>query len=149
MMKLLMSYTIIAVLTLYGCASSKVDKNSMTATMEDAYKKIATEKFGTNVQFVKSPGERFVMCVHDIKGTVKQPRNSLKYFVFDTKENKVVHEENLGSGTVDWFNETKVERFKTPGMIQKDQTMDDITTLYDVISKTSVTKSQFLKGETK
>lgn len=132
-----------------SCASSKVDSSSTEASEQKDYKTIAVEKYGENVSYVASPEGRYMLCVKEIKGTAKQPRNQVKYFVFDTQESSVVREENLGAGYVKWFNETKLETFKTPGIMKVDQTSDDIAMLYDLVSGKSMTKRQFLEAKSK
>lgn len=146
----LLNYLIPVLLIMYGCASSKVDSGSSDAGNSEEYKSIASEKYpGESVRYINSPEGRYVLCVNEKKATAQNPRNNVKYFVFDLKSNKVAYEENLGAGYVKWFSETQIERFRTPGIIQKDQTNDDIATLYNLETGKSVTKKQFLDSKPK
>lgn len=98
---------------------------------EQAYTSLASEKFEGEVKYVKSPGKKYVLCISDKQPSQSNAQNQLKFFVYDVKANTMTFELNVGNGTVKWASSTELEVFRVPGVMPKDRTRDDFTTIYD------------------
>ena len=148
-MKLLVQAIVILTFgTAMSCNSSKnVASASATQDMKNTYLTVAQEKFGEDVEFAENQDSTYVLCVHDHKGTVKQPRNSVQYMIYNLADNKVVHEETVGSGYVKWYSDYQIEIFRTPGIMRDDQTRDDFITIYNVKTGESVSKRSLMNSE--
>ena len=122
---------LLAALTISGCTSIKV--SSIATNGESSYKELASSKLGVSDPiYLLSESNTYVLCIKDVKGTVQQPRNLLSFVVIKMDDNKVVLEENVEGGTVDWFSDNSIQVFRTPGIMRDDQTRDDFITLYNV-----------------
>lgn len=119
------------IILLASCGTSKKGSNSTQAN-EDKYKAIATDKFGEDVTFATNDPKSFVLCTSEVKGTVHQPRNTLSYMMIRLVDNTIVLEDKLDGATVNWYSETEIEVYRTPGIMRDDQTRDDFITLYNV-----------------
>lgn len=135
-MKQIIVYSILG-LFLISCGT-KVSKS--TDDNSSNYEKVAVEKLGANLTYSMNDSKTFVLCMNDVKGTAQQPRNTISFVVIKLSDNSVVLEQKFDGGTVGWYSDTEVEVFRTPGMIRKDQTRDDFTTLYNVSKGTSYPK---------
>lgn len=115
-----------------SCGASKFSNS--TQTVDDKYKELASGKLGEDVSFTMNDAKTYVLCVSEIKGTVNQPRNMLSYMVIKISDNSAVLDNKVDGGTVEWFSETEIEVYLTPGIMRDDQTRDDFITLYNVES---------------
>lgn len=121
---------IFLVLFITSCGASKV---SNSAQESDAnYKVIATEKLRGEITYTMNEVKSHVLCVSEIKGTPKQPRNTLSYLVIKIKDNSTALENKIEGGTVNWYDNTEIEVYRTPGIMRDDQSRDDFVTLYNV-----------------
>ena len=137
-MKTISTY-IILILVLASCGASK--KSNSTQTADNKYNELATEKLGEDVSFTMNNSKTYVLCISEVKGTVKQPRNMLSYMVIKLSDNTTVLEKKVDGGTVKWFNDMEIEVYLTPGIMRNDQTSDDYTTIYNVESRESRKKT--------
>ena len=134
-----LSINIALILLLVSCGSSK--KSNSTQTAENKYKELATEKLGEDVSFTMNDSKTFVLCINEVKGTVKQPRNMLSYMVIKLNDDTAVLENKVGGATVKWSSDTEIEVYLTPGIMGDDQTSADYTTIYNVESGESRKKA--------
>ena len=127
-----------------SCASSK--NRSGTAQDQDQamYRQLAEEKYQGKIKYKPNPDGFYMLCINDTKGTAQKPQNQLQFFIYDLKNEKLTFELKVGSGYVKWLGNKHVEVFRTPGVMRKDQSRDDFTTVYDVISGKGIPKKEFL-----
>jgi hypothetical protein len=143
-MKKLSLLTILAfALILVNCKNSK----DVAETKVD-YKTIAAEKFGSKVQYAANEDNSLVLCFKITQAPNNGPQG-VTYFVWKNESNTIIHEEKIPMGSVSWYSATQLAIYKTPGTINSDQSQDDYTNIYDVISKASILKSKLLKQESK
>lgn len=103
-----------------------------TKNQQDQYKKIATEKLGEDVKFIPNDLKSYLLCVHDEKKTFKNPDNNLKLLVYDLSGDKIALELNVGPGTVKWIGSYEIEVYFKPGVMRRDETRDNYTTIYNL-----------------
>ena len=122
-----------------SCASSSTSTSSQG---EGEYKEVATKALGDNVEYKLNDSKTFVLCVNEVSGTVKQPRNSLSYLVINLKDNSISLENKVDGGTVSWYKDNLLQVYLTPGTMRDDQTRDDFITLYNVETGKSFPKNK-------
>ena len=122
-----------------GCKSTKKAAvvEETTAYMEPA------AKLGDNVKYSFNDGRSFVLA----QSTPDPNGNSLSFsfLVFDMKAEKVVLEQTVESGFVQWLSQEEIEVFFTPGIMRNDQSRDDFTTVYNVVTGKSMPKTDWKK----
>jgi len=133
------SIFIVLIVFITSCGASK--KSNSTKVADGKYKEIATKKLGEDVSFIMNDSKTYVLCISEVKGTVKQPRNMLSYMVIKLSDNSAVLDNKVDGGTVKWSNDTEIEVYITPGIMRDDQTSDDYTTIYNVESGESRKKA--------
>jgi len=132
---------LIAYFTASGCASSKV--SSVDTKDVSNYEKLAISTLASeNVTHTMNSNKTYVLSTNEVKGTLEQPRNSLSFVVIKINENKVVLEQKIEGGNVNWLNYTEIEVFRTPGIMRDDQTRDDFITIYNVETGLSYPKNK-------
>lgn len=143
-MKKLSLLTILAfALILLNCKSTKD-----VAESKVDYKTLATEKFGSKVQYAANEDNSLVLCFK----VTKAPNNGgagVNYFVWGNESNTLVYEEKVPLGSVSWYSATQLAIYKTPGLMKSDESQDDYTNIYDVLTKESILKSKLLLQKNK
>ncbi|MCB0494992.1 MAG: hypothetical protein KDC79_02560 [Cyclobacteriaceae bacterium] len=127
------------VVLLIGCKSNKLSDSS-TKLEGNKFEEVATKKLGEGLTYYKNDSKTYVLCVHEVPGTNLQPRNSLSFVVIRLKDDKIVLQQNISGGKVNWFSDREIEVFRTPGIVRPDESRDDYTTLYNVITGASYSK---------
>lgn len=134
--------TTIYILLALVVSSCGVSKNSNSAQADNSkYMQLVTEKLGEHVNCTMNEDETYQLCISETKGTVQQPRNSMKYIIIKLSDNSVVLESTVDGGTVDWYNQKMIQVYQTPGIMREDQTRDDFITLYNVETGKSFPKN--------
>ena len=126
---------------LFNCKNSKE-----VADKTVDYKALATEKLGEKVAFIPNEDNSMVLCSSQ-QSSPKLGPSGVKFFVFDNNSNTIVYEENIGRGTVAWYSNTQLEMYYTPGTMRQDQTRDDFISVYDLIKKEKIEKTELVKQE--
>ncbi|MDN5199940.1 hypothetical protein QQ008_01170 [Fulvivirgaceae bacterium BMA10] len=116
--------------------------NVGTSQTPDNYKSIAKSKLGDDAKFNLSPEESYVLCLKETKGSVNQPQNHIKFFVYDLNSKLVVYENAIDNATVKWHSDDQLEIYRIPGIMKEGTSADDYTKIYDVKTGKSVAKSQ-------
>jgi hypothetical protein len=124
-------------LLFFGCTSINATK---TTGQSSHFKDMAIMKLGENPTYKMNGSKTYVLCIKDVKGTAQQPRNSLSFIVIKLDDNNIALEQKFEGGTVGWYSDHEVEVFRTPGIVQKDQSQDDFTTIYNVVTGKSYPK---------
>ncbi len=127
-------FAVILSLFASACASSKKNSDNQS---EDIYKQLAEEKYQDNIEYSRSPNGGFMLVIKDIKGTSQQPRNDLRFFVYDLKNQKITFELRVGMGVVKWMDENHLEVFRTPTVVREGYERDDFITVYNALDGSS------------
>ncbi|MCE7996709.1 MAG: hypothetical protein HEP71_32415 [Roseivirga sp.] len=123
--------------------SCSVAQKTQAVSESTAYLAVAKEKLGDKVKFDFNEDRSYVLCQSEIPATSNS--KSFGFIVFDMKNEKVVLEQNVSSGFVQWLSNLEIEVFTTPGFMRNDQSRDDFTQVYHVISGKSTPKTDWTK----
>lgn len=129
---------IVLMIALISCGSRS---GSNSSSIAGDYKSIATKKLGEDVEYFFNDEKTYVLCTYEVAGSSQQPRNSIYYLVINVNDNSIVLENRVEGGTVSWYNEKMIQEYVAPGIIRKDQTMDDFITLFNVETGKSYPKN--------
>jgi hypothetical protein len=124
-------------------ASCQVTQKTKAAAESTAYKQIAQEKLGDDLKFTPSEDNKFVLC--ETKASSDPDNGAFQFLVFDTEAEKIVMEKKVTQGYVRWVSAKEVEVFSTPGIMREDQTRDDFTVVYDVVTGKATPKTAWKK----
>jgi hypothetical protein len=107
----------IFLVSLNGCSSTALQK-----TVD--YQSLAKEKYGEDIRFLYNTLETAVVCMHADKSTDRNPIPYLNFFIFDVKNNKVLHEAEIPGGSIRWIDNYLVEiRSKPEVMIRNEESV--------------------------
>ncbi|MCB0504333.1 MAG: hypothetical protein KDC58_02415 [Cyclobacteriaceae bacterium] len=136
-MKLKLTFLVLGVFLL-SCGT-KV-RNSSGKDNQVKYQQVAEKSLGAGIDCTKNNSETYVLCVNEGTGSSEQPRKMLSFMVIRTSDNKVMLEQKVDGGTVNWYSDNEIEVFTIPGIMGRDQTKDDYTLIYNVVSGESSPK---------
>ena len=118
--------TIIMFLTiLVSCTSAKKtsvasQENQHGSPAVEKYKTLAMEKYNDRIDYISNESKTYVLCSKTNKSTPKIPQNSLFFFVYDLKNDRVVIEESVVDGSVTWISDHQIEIIQKTGIVTKD-----------------------------
>lgn len=118
------SLAVIAVLFLSSCSPS-----AKSIASRDKVSEIATRKFGGTFEVIPSPDNDFLLCRSEDGKHV--PLQSVRFFLFNTKQDSVVYERELENGSVHWLEGSKLEITRIPGNVTGNEKPDSFTEIYD------------------
>lgn len=130
-------------LCLFALASCNVTKSTKAVAESTAYRKVATEKFGDKVKFAFNENRNYVLCQGEPSSDPNDQR--FGFLVYDMKAEKVIMEKSVRSGYVQWLSVTEIEIFTTPGTMRNDQSRDEFTQVFNVITGNSMPKTEWGK----
>ncbi|GAB5524476.1 MAG: hypothetical protein Roseis2KO_23480 [Roseivirga sp.] len=122
-------------------ASCSVTKKTQAVSESTAYLTLAKEKLGDNVKFDFNEDRSYVLCQSEILPKAKS--KSFSFFVYNMKDEKIVLEQNVSAGFVQWLSTMEIEVFTTPGVMRNDQSRDDFTQVYHVATGKSTPKTDW------
>jgi hypothetical protein len=118
-------------------------KKTQPATDSTAYVEIARQKLGENVKFDFNKDKTYMLCQAQPGSEPDNP--SFSFFVYSMDEEKVVLEQQVRSGSVQWLSNLEIEVFTTPGFMRNDQSRDEFTQVYHVVTGKSTPKTEWGK----
>lgn len=122
----------ISIFFLVGCAPSQ---KSFTEK-EINLKKLSIEKFGTMFHLIYNGEKSYSLAVKQERAAALNPNPLLQFFVFDMREEKIVFEDNLAGGKINWKTNDQVEVIVTPEIVSTDENNKIHGYIYDVRLKT-------------
>ncbi len=140
-----------------GCANTKTNtskENSDTIKKQGnpmTYKELAAQKLSfTNkkeekMEYIENENNTFVLCKKTVDGTVAQPRNAIRYVVYNIKTKEMVYEGSIDGGFVNWYDTNRLAIYQQVGIPMQGMSRDDMIKIYDVIEKTIQSKSSVEK----
>lgn len=133
----------ILLLSMCLLASCSVTKKTQAVAESTAYLNVAREKLGDHVKFDFNEDRSYVLCQSEILPRARE--KSFSFLVYSLKDEKVVMEQNVSAGFVQWLSAMEIEVFTTPGVMRNDQSRDDFTQVYDVTTGKATPKNDWKK----
>ncbi len=114
-----------------ACSSAHVQKTLLNKKLE--YEKLAEEKYKSNYKFLFNKDSMFVLCVKQFKSTPQFPQYRINFFIFDKNKNKILFEDSISDGKVNWINNFQVKIVRHLGIVSGDEPNNNSRILiYDV-----------------
>ena len=125
-------FLIVALLLLPACASSS--RPPASARAAENYKNLALAKYGEGVEFIFNESETHVLCLkqNKVKLSPALPQDPLRFFVYDLQNEKIVYEDSIEDGSVNWISNSELQISIIPGIVSGDENPEDFTYIYDV-----------------
>lgn len=119
-MKTISNIILIFFIFFIGCTSNEVaKKDSENGFSKSKFLKLANEKLGKGFKLFESPDNQFILCVSNSESNMNQ--STLKYFVFQTKNDSIIYEDKINGGSVEWYSNNELKVSEIPGIIQKNK----------------------------
>lgn len=139
---------IFLLLFLMGFASCKSQKKS-PESKSASVKAIALEKLGSSssTSHEMDSSETLILYKNYSEKSSVEQNTGVRFLVIDTNTKKVIAEQNIGRGTVEWYRDKVLIIRLMPGIIKDGETMDDYAYLLDPITmkKTKLSKNDIEK----
>lgn len=103
-----------------GCNISKKNTSQQKMPAKEAVKKLETlakQKYGDNSNFDYNSTKEFVVCFMKTPKSVKNPHNQLRFFIYDFNEEKIIHENAIADGKIQWHSTYAVKVDITPQIL--------------------------------
>ncbi len=140
-----MKFKIIILLSIFyfftiSCKNKKAITETINSTIPiydsiPNYKKMAIEKLGREVDFIKSPKESYVLCKNKLKDEHINPNQTQHFFVYDLKTNKIVYQDKEPNINLSWKSDTELKIIKQLGIIKNATDTGQIIYIYNLITK--------------
>ncbi|MGD8306929.1 MAG: hypothetical protein PVF17_09760 [Ignavibacteria bacterium] len=122
--------------------SSKIkDSNdNRTENIEtlDEYVNLAKEKFNDNYSIQMNSDKSCVLCfTKSLDGNELAP---LKYFLYDLNNEKIIFEDAVGPGSVQWINDYQIQVSIIPGIVKGEENSEGNVPgyIYDIKKKKKI-----------
>lgn len=120
---------VLIMLVISSCSANKKTTNTNTSKQNtEAYKKIATERFGNNVVFELSPNKSYMLCAKKYSDNDTNPNRLCDFFVMNLKTQKIEYEDKIHSCKISWHTDHKLKLVKHRGIAVSP--MDDGKDIY-------------------
>jgi hypothetical protein len=100
-----------------ACCGSKA--SSELKETPNSYRKIAESKLGDNYRISFNSDSTYLIAYHSEKSTPQNVNPPLKFFIYSLNDNKIVFEENLPNGKIEWINDRQVKVSIIPGIVSE------------------------------
>jgi hypothetical protein len=139
------AFILITVLINACCGS----KESAKIQISGDYKKIAESKLGDNHKIIFNSDSTYLTAYKLNKNSDENILPALKFFVYDLSEEKILFEDNLPNGKVEWINDHQVKVSTTPGIVsgkeEKNKSLFGYT--YDVNLKKKINQDKQIQTQ--
>ncbi len=134
MMQKIAAFILITILINACCAS---ETTSVTKGTFQAYKNFAESKLGGSCKIILNSDSAYYAAYSSGKSSEAGSEAPLKFFIYDTKEEKILLEDNLPNGEIEWINENQLKVSTTPGIVsgRDDKNKHAFGYVYDVKQK--------------
>jgi hypothetical protein len=128
---------ILITILINACCGSK---ESAKIQVSGDYKKIAESKLGDNYKIIFNSDSTYLTAYQLNKNSNENIQPALKFFVYDLSEEKILFEDNLPNGKVEWINDHQVKLSTTHGIVsgKEEKNKSFISYTYDVNLKKKI-----------
>lgn len=110
----------ILLIIFYANPACKTSGTAVNYQSNEKYRITAQSKLGDHAEFLFNQDSSFVLCMKTLNAEKNAQLNSIKFFVYDLKEQTVVFEDALPNASVIWKSNDQVEVTKISGAVSKD-----------------------------
>lgn len=137
---------ILITILINACCGSK---ESAKIQISGDYKKIAGSKLGDNYKIIFNSDSTYLTAYQLNKNSNENIPPALKFFVYDLSAEKILFEDNLPNGKVEWINDHQVKVSTTPGIVsgkeEKNKSLFGYT--YDVNLKKKINQDKQIQTQ--
>jgi len=106
---------ILITILINACCTS--NKSTQLKDNSSLYKNIAESKLGKSSIINVNPDSTYFAAYTSGKSSGDELNKPLKFFIYDTKEEKIIFEDNLSNGKIEWINENQIKVSTIPGIV--------------------------------
>ena len=144
MLQKFLAFIFITILINACCASkpsSEVKHNPMN------YKNFAESELGGKCKIIFNPDSTYFAAYASAKNSDLQTNSPLKFFIYDTREDKILFEDNLPNGDIKWLNDSQLKISTIPGIVSEKDEQNRIEPgyIYDVKMKRKIKTNSGIK----
>lgn len=105
----MISNVIISTIFFFGVFFQGCVSNQTVAHIQSDYKTLALEKFGEKSEFFPNEDTSLILCVKSFPAGKAPQVNTLKFFVYDLKERRIIHETSIVNAGIKWHSLYELE----------------------------------------
>ena len=123
-------------LLINGCCGSEETSGEVYQN-RPTYKKIAEEKFNKDYRATFNNDSTYIIVQQLPQNVTKGIQTPLKFFIYDNEHKKIIFQDNLANGNIEWINRSQIKVSTLPEIVSgKDEDNKRMFGyIYDVISK--------------
>lgn len=110
-----------AFLFLLISACSSKETSVELQSKQPSYKKIAEERYNQDYRVSFNKDSTYLIVYYLPQNVNKKLPSPLKFFVYDTVNKKMVFQDNLTNGKVEWINDHQIKVSMIPGIVTSDE----------------------------
>lgn len=119
------------------CSSDKIKKENKQT--EPDFIKMAERKFDKDYKLVFNSDSTYLIARSSVFKEPDKITNTLKFFIYDNQNNKIIFEDNLVNATIKWLNDHQVQINQTPGIVKGKEDEDRMYGyVYDVVEQKKI-----------
>jgi uncharacterized protein YcfL len=117
---------------LFSCSNCNIsDKNELNDQNKVSIETIALEKIGAQYRIIPNISNSYAVCIELLEKKQSSPvMNTRKFFIYNTKDLEVIHEDKLSNFSLQWINDEVVSITRDAGMIKKNNDAEQSQLLY-------------------
>ena len=128
------AFLLFSMLSFFGCSPKNTGSSSVDAMA--AAEKLAQEKIGGEFDCQTNESETYLLCKSRVDAV--NPQGAVIFFIYNLTDQQVVYEDKFPKGSVEWATDSRIKIQETPGLLKKDESLEDYAYMYDVIQKTRI-----------
>jgi hypothetical protein len=112
---------------------------------------VSGQKLNKEKEVKMSLNEKGNLILHQTieKPTSSKPFPSVSFYIYDLKKDKIIYEDFISRGKIDWHEGSILKIWKVPGMVKHNHQATDDITYIDACSGKKVSMPADQKKETK
>jgi len=137
------SVSFLLIFSIGACCGSKNISDKLSSN-NPSYIEIAKDKYHEDYKVLFNTDSTYLVVFSFVKNDAEQLYSALRFFVYDDKNEKIIFEDNLPNGKVEWINYNQIQVSTIPGIVRGDDNKNNPSVyIYDIKQKRKIKSNQF------
>ena len=124
----------ILLLIFWNCSGGRYTISNNIKTNKE-YKVFAEEKIKSGYKIIYNSDSSFVIYQKSINVEPAHPQNSISFIIYDVNKDKIIYEESVQDGNIEWQNDYLVKIVNRHGIVSQEMKASNIQIQYYDVKK--------------
>ena len=124
----------ILLLIFWSCSGSRYTTSS-NIKANSGYKKFSEEKIKSGYSIIYNSDSSFVLFQKPLNTEIRHTQNSISFFIYDLNKDKIIYEESIQDGNIEWQNDHLVKIVNRHGIVSLEKNASNYTIQYYDVKK--------------